>query len=513
MAQNGRPWSTRARIGDLQLSARPGLPGQALTALSQGGRLTGTPHLVHRLMSYDFSNNSYLGLTGPADYTAHTPFAIPLASRRLHLHCVGQSGAGKTTALKHLIIQDLQLGRGVTVLDPHGDLARSLPDHTPRSRAHELVYLDPSDLARPIGFNPLSGIAADDQPTAADNMVSSFVHVWGAVAVGDRSQEVLRNCLRALMATGTGSLVAIPRMLQDGSYRARVLARQGDPMVRAYWQRHEGLQESFRQQVVAPLSNKLDALLTPGFRAMTGQVRSTISLRRIMDEGRVLICDLSKGRIGEATSHILGAMLTTAIAQAALSRADIPEEQRRPHFLYVDEFQAFATDSFAMIQSDARKYGLILTLSHQFIHQLPDVLKHSVLGTTGSVIAFRVGSEDAKLLAEHLWLDPVFTGALQLEDGARRLTTLPNHQAYARILIDGAPSGPHALTLPPAPAPLHGRGRRFIENSRQRFGRDRHKVEAKLGRFLAGDDRRSVNGAGSRPAKRRLPPRRTRPAS
>jgi len=425
-------------------------------------------------MNADHHTHGYLGTLSTGEH-----FAIPPQARLRHLHLVGQTGTGKSTALLHLIAQHLAAGEGLALLDPHGDLAVAALSFVPKHRAHELVYFNPADLERPIGFNVLERVPPDQRPLVADNIVAAFIHLWGEVSVGAKSQQILRNSLRALMDTSSATLLAIPRLLVDDAYRTSVLGKVSDPVVARYW-RHEfaAYDAKHRSEATAPILNKLDALLSaPALRNIVAQPKSTIDIRRMMDEGRIFIANLSTGALGEGTAHVLGALLTTSIARTALSRADMPEYHRRPFHLYADEFQSFATDSFALILSEARKYGLTLTLGHQYLAQLPDSLRHAVLGNTASFVAFRVGVEDAPLLALHLGID-----------NPDALTDLPNFTAWARTLLQDAPSGARRIKLYAPPRPLHGSATRLMANSRIRFGRHRHQVEDRIGRFLRSDD-------------------------
>src|SRR5665213_3620090 len=396
--------------------------------------------------------------------------------RRRHLYIVGQTGTGKSTLLLNLIAQDIAAGEGLALLDPHGDLAEAVLMHVPKRRTRDLVYLNPADAERPIGFNPLSSVPEELKPIVADGIVSAFRHVWPE-SWGPRLDYILTNAIRALLDVPGGSLLMLPRLLIDEPFRMRLIDRHvHDPLIRSFWlNEFAGYGSGFRAEAISPIQNKIGkALIEPRLRNMLSQPRSTINLRRLMDESAIVICNLAKGRLGEGTSHLLGALLTTTIAQAALSRADRPVTDRRVFHLYADEFQSFATESFALILSEARKYGLTLTLGHQYLGQLSDQLRQAVLGNTGSFVAFRVGAEDAALVAHHLGLGSV--SAVQ---------DLANFQAYGRFLIGNSPSSPTRLDLYPPPEPVNLRADRLIANSRIRFGRDRRQVEDRIARFLA----------------------------
>ncbi len=416
------------------------------------------------------------------------PFTIDARIRRRHLHVVGQTGAGKSTLFENLIAQDLAAGRGVGLIDPHGSLATAALGLVPSRRAHELVYLNPADLDRPIGFNPLDGIGPDQHPVAADGMVSAFHHVWPD-SWGPRLEYLLTHALRALLCNPGSTLLGVPRLFTDDVYRTRILARVRDPVLLAFWRDEwESYDARFRSEATAPILNKLGKVLADNrLRNIVAQPRSTIDLRRIMDDGRILIVNLAKGPLGEGTSHLLGALLSTALATAALSRADRPEAERRPFYLYADEFQNYASAGFAVILSEARKYALALTLGHQYLGQLPENLRHAALGNAASFIAFRVGAEDAPLLAKHLAFKPdiEISGMGSREtDPVEQLVRLPDFRAVVRTLADDTPTEAAFFDMLPPPRVSNNRPDRLIANSRLRFGRDRLTIEEKITRFL-----------------------------
>jgi hypothetical protein len=395
--------------------------------------------------------------------------------RRRHLYVIGQTGTGKSTLLLNLIAQDIAAGQGFALLDPHGDLAEAVLMHIPRSRTNELVYLNPADAERPIGFNPLSAVPEDLKPIVANGVVSAFRHVWPE-SWGPRLDYILTNAIRALLDVPGGTLLMLPRLLIDDPFRMRLIEQHvRDPFIRGFWlNEYAGYGSGFRAEAISPIQNKIGkALIEPRLRNMLAQPRSTISLRRLMDEGAIVVCNLAKGRLGEGTSHLLGAFLTTTIAQAALSRAEVPVGDRRVFHLYADEFQSFATESFGLILSEARKYGLTLTIAHQFIEQLPERLRASVFGNVGSILACRTGAVDAPILAEQIGLG-----------GADALVDLPNFAGWARLLKNGVPTSPLRLGLFPAPPTRRNSPHRLVKLSRERFGTPRHQVEDRIKRFL-----------------------------
>src|ERR1700730_2713914 len=353
------------------------------------------------------------------------PVMLDPEERRRHLYVVGQTGTGKSTLLLNLIRQDLLAGEGLALLDPHGDLAEDVLAHIPKARTNDLVYINPADIERPIGFNPLASVPPDLRPIVADGVVAAFRHVWPD-SWGPRLDYILINAVRALLDIPGGTLLMLPRLLIDERFRMQLINQHvSDPVVRSFWlNQYAAYNDSFRTEAISPIENKIGrVLIEPRLRNMLAQPKSTITLRRLMDEGAIVICNLSKGRLGEGVAHLLGALLTTSIAQAALSRADVPILQRRVFHLYADEFQSFATESFALILSEARKYGLTLTIAHQYLDQVPERLRAAVFGNVGSLLPCRTGVSDAGVLAEQIGLG-----------GADALLDLPNYAAWTRLL-------------------------------------------------------------------------------
>jgi hypothetical protein len=395
--------------------------------------------------------------------------------RRRHLYIIGQTGTGKSTLLLNLLAQDLVNGEGIALLDPHGDLAETVLAHVPKSRSNDLVYLDPADDARPIGFNPLAQVADELKPIVADGVVSAFRHVWPD-SWGPRLDYILTNALRALLDVPGATLLMLPRLLIDDPFRTGLVTRHvRDPLIRSFWlNEYAGYSDHFRSEAVAPIQNKVGkALMVPRLRNMLAQPKSTITLRRLIDERAIIVCNLAKGKLGESISHLLGALLTSSFAQAALSRADTHATQRRIFHLYADEFQSFATESFALILSEARKYGLTLTIAHQYLDQLPESLRAAAFGNVGSILSLRTGADDAPLLAKQIGLG-----------GGQALLDLANGDAWARLLDGGVPTSPIRLALFDAPLAKRPDTRRLIETSSRRFGRPRHEVEARVKKFL-----------------------------
>ena len=413
--------------------------------------------------------------TATAGLTLNAEVTLGQEDRRRHLHVIGKTGTGKSTLLLSLMLQDLEAGRGFALLDPHGDLAEAVIDAVPPERTNDVLYLNPCDLEFPVGRNPLDNVPPDGRALVTAHLVAAFKHLW-AESWGPRLEHILRNAI-ALLADAQGStLLGLSRLLVDEPYRNRLLATCSNPMVRYFWTR-EIVQwgDAFTAEAMSPVQNKIGALLSPPIlRNIIGQPRSTIDLASIMNGRRVLIANLSKATLGEGPAHLLGAFLATAFAQAAEARAKIPEHQRVDFALYADEFQNFATDSFSLILSEARKWRLSLTLAHQFLGQLPIPLKQAVLGNVGSLIVFRIGAEDAETLAPELGIQ-----------SPSALTDLSNFTACAKLMRGGNPTDPIHLDTAYPEILHHSRAAGVIARTRARHSRPRAGVEDKIGRFMA----------------------------
>jgi type IV secretory system conjugative DNA transfer VirD4/TraG family protein len=402
--------------------------------------------------------------------------------RAQHLYIVGKTGLGKSTLLRNLILQDLYAGRGVGLLDPHGDLARDVLDAIPRARTNEVLHFAPGDLARPVGLNLLPKVAQDEEHLVVAGVLSAFRGIWGS-SWGPRLEYILGHALAALLDHGGLTILALPRLLSDDAFRERLTARVRDPVLRAFWrEEYARYDRRFRLEAIAPIQNKIGRLLANApMRNVFGQARNRFDAGFLMDRSRILIADLGKGVIGEDHSRLMGALLLSQFQWAAMQRAALPESERTPFYLYIDEFQSFATEALTSILAEARKYGLSLILAHQYLDQLTDEIRQSVFGNVGNLIAFRVGERDARLLADELGGD-VKTG---------NLVSLGKHEIYARLLDHGAMREPfRGRTLPPIRGTVTGRREAVIRHSRERYGRPREEVEQKIEQWLGGGDRR-----------------------
>jgi len=403
-------------------------------------------------------------------------FGIKVDDRRRHMYVIGKSGMGKSTLLENMIIQDINKGRGLAVVDPHGDLAEKIINYIPDKRIEEVVYFNPADAEYPIAFNVVEQVEPHLRHLVASGLIGVFQKLW-ADSWGPRLEYILRNAILAVLDYPDSTLLAITRMLSDKNFRKRVVEKIQDPVVKAFWvNEFSSYNDKFASEAVAPIQNKVGQFLSSSLiRNIVGQIRSSIDLREIMDEGKILIMNLSKGRIGEDNSALLGSMMITKLQLAAMSRVDTPEEERRDFYLYVDEFQNFATDSFANILSEARKYHLSLVLAHQYIEQLTDSVRAAVFGNVGTLVVFRVGATDAEFLAKEFL--PLFNE----ED----LVNIPKFNFYIKLMIDGLTSDPFsARTLPPLSKDKQtSNTEKVIDYTRHHYASRREVVEEEIMRW------------------------------
>jgi type IV secretory pathway TraG/TraD family ATPase VirD4 len=360
-------------------------------------------------------------------------FGIKREDRFLHTYIIGKTGTGKSTLLGNMAAQDLGHGNGFALIDPHGDLVERLYQEALLAGRQDVIYLDATDPNQPYGYNPLRHVRADRIPLAASGLLEVFKKMWSD-AWGVRMEHILRNALYALLEQKDATLSDIPRLFRDSAYRKVVAASLRNEPVRLFWEKEfERYSFAYRADGVASIQNKIGAFLAdPVMRRILTEPKEAISLRRIMDEGRVLLVNLGKGRIGEDSSALLGGLLVTTIGLAAYSRADTALEGRRDFFVYVDEFQSFTTLAIANMLSELRKYRVGLTMAHQYLHQLEPDIQHAVLGNAGTLISFRLGAEDAGYIARE------FEGRFKVSD----LLNLENRHIYLKLMIDGQPSRP-----------------------------------------------------------------------
>jgi len=428
-------------------------------------------------------------------------FGIKEDDRRRHMYLIGKTGMGKSTVLENMIIEDIWAGRGVAVVDPHGDLAEKIIGYIPTNRINEVIYFNPADMEYPIAFNVVEQVAPHLRHLVASGLIGVFKKLW-ADSWGPRLEYILRNTILAILDYPDSTLLGVTRMLSDKVFRRKVIAKIQDPVVKAFWvNEFAGYADKFASEAVSPIQNKVGQFLSSSLiRNIVGQVKSSIDMREIMDEGKILIMNLSKGRIGEDNSSLLGSMMITKIQLAAMSRVNIPENQRKDCYLYIDEFQNFTTDSFANILSEARKYRLDLIMANQYIEQLGDVVKAAVFGNIGTLIVFRVGATDAEELVKE------FTPTFTEED----LVSLPKYEMYLKLMIDGIASDPFsARGLAPLPEEEKtGNVEKVIKVTRERYAKGKKVVEDKIMRWHENDGvedekEKIVQGRNDRPAPAR----------
>lgn len=371
-----------------------------------------------------------------------TQFGIKQADRQSHLYVIGKTGTGKSTLLENLIRQDILAGRGLALLDPHGDLVQKVLVHIPEHRQGDLIYFNVPDGAQPLGFNPLATVSQSKRALAAAGLLEAFKKLW-ADSWGPRLEHILRNALLALFDQPEATLADVLRLLDDKAFRRAAATHMANAQVRSFWlKEYESYPVRFRSEAIAPIQNKVGAFLSdPVLNQIITQAKSSFKLRQVMDEGKILLVNLAKGRIGEDTATLLGSMLVSRMGLAALSRADVPEEQRRDFFVYLDEFQNFTTLSLATMLSELRKYRVGLTLAHQYLSQLDLQVRDAVLGNAGTIISFRLGLTDAELMAKEFY--PEFS--------ERDLVSLPNYHIYLKLMVDGAVTPPFSAQTLPAP--------------------------------------------------------------
>ncbi|MBU0722454.1 type IV secretion system DNA-binding domain-containing protein [Patescibacteria group bacterium] len=403
-------------------------------------------------------------------------FGIKTDDRRRHMYLIGKTGMGKSTILENMIVDDIRSGKGVMVVDPHGDLAEKIIEHIPSSRVNDVIYFNPADMDYPIAFNIIEQVEPHLRHLVASGLIGVFKKLW-ADSWGPRLEYILRNAILAVLDYPGATLLAITRMLSDKNFRKKVIEKVQDPVVKSFWvNEFSGYANNFASEAVSPIQNKVGQFLSSALiRNIVGQVKSSIDLREIMDSSKILIMNLSKGRIGEDNSALLGAMMITKVQLSVMSRVDILEKNRKDFYLYIDEFQNFTTDSFANILSEARKYRLNLIMAHQYIEQLGEIVKPAVFGNVGTLVVFRVGAIDAEELVKEF--TPVFTE----ED----LVNLAKYEFYIKLMIDGISSDPFSARglAPLIEEEKTGNKEKVIKVSRERYAKQKLEIEDKINRW------------------------------
>lgn len=403
-------------------------------------------------------------------------FGIRPEDRRRHMYVIGKTGMGKTNLIQNMAIQDIRSGRGVGIIDPHGELAEECLKAVPSTRISDVIYFNPCDRDFPVGFNLLDCKDPNLKPLVASGVVGVFQKLW-ASSWGVRLENTLRHAVLSLLEHRDATLLGVLRVLVDEKYREKIIQSEKDPIVRMFWEKQfREYAPRFRVEVVESVQNKVSQFLTNSLmRNILAQPRASFDLRQVMDGRKILIMNLSKGRIGDDNSALLGAMMISKMQMAAMARVDIPEETRKDFYLYVDEFQNFATQSFATILSEARKYRLNLILAHQYIAQLDEDIQNAVFGNVGTLVTFRVGPMDTEVLKK--MFVPTFTDI--------DLMNLAKYHMYVKLMIDGVASDPFsAVSLEPISLDTTKKNvDKIIRISRERYGTAREVVENKISRW------------------------------
>jgi CxxC-x17-CxxC domain-containing protein len=408
-------------------------------------------------------------------------FGIKTDDRRRHVYVVGKTGMGKTNLIENMAVQDIQADKGLCFVDPHGETAEALLDFVPSKRINDVIYFNPADIDYPIAFNVMEKVDIEHRHLVAGGLMGVFKKIWPDVWSA-RMEYILNNCILALLEYPGSTLLGINRMLADIDYRKKVVDRVADPMVKSFWvQEYAKYTQRYETEATAAIQNKIGQFISnPLIRNIIGKVQTSIDIRKAMDEKKILIANISKGRIGEDNSRLLGALVITKLQLAAMSRVDIPEDQRNDFYLYVDEFQNFATDAFINILSEARKYRLNLVLANQYLGQLEEMtptggksnkVGDAVFGNVGTIISFRVGAEDAEFLEKEFLPDFEATD----------LVNLAKYNVYLKLMVNGIAGRPFsAQTLSPFQKLEISNAEKIIKVSRERYGTQRKVVEDKI---------------------------------
>ena len=388
-----------------------------------------------------------------------------------HIYCIGKTGVGKSTLLLNMAISDIQNGHGLCVIDPHGDLSEIILKYIPQERIDDVIYFNPGDTDFPIAFNPLHAIHPNHHHLVTSGLIATFKKIW-ADSWGPRLEYILRFTLLTLLEYPHATLLDIQPLLTDYTFRNKVLSYCTNPHIHSFW--HDEFDKyppTLKSEAISPILNKTGLFLSSiPLRNILGQRTKGFIMQQVLDQGKILICNLSKGQIGEDASALLGSILVTSIQLAALYRATIPEEERKPFYLYVDEMQSFVSLSFADMLAEARKYKLSLFLTHQYMEQLHEKIRSAIFGNVGTLIAFRVGSTDAEYLSKEFY--PNFA--------ASDLISLPKYSMYLKLMIDGATSMPFSAQTLPVSNDIYSLKNKMINRSRQMHARSKDEVEREI---------------------------------
>jgi len=406
-------------------------------------------------------------------------FGIKVDDRRRHFYAIGKTGMGKTEMLKNMAVQDILEGRGLGFVDPHGEAVEEILNFVPEERVQDVIYFNPADIKYPIAFNVMEQVDPEKRHMVASGLMSVFKKIWPDVWSA-RMEYILNNVVLALLEYPESTLLGINRMLSDTDYRQMVVEKVADPVVKAFWlQEYSRYTQRYEVEATAAIQNKVGQFISnPLIRNIIGQTHSSIDMRKVMDGEKILLANIAKGRIGEDNSRLLGGLLITKLQLAAMSRVDIPEAERKDFFLYIDEFQHFATESFVNILSEARKYRLSLILSHQYVGQLgvgvDATVRDAVFGNVGTLVTFRIGAEDAEIFEKEF--SPEFVN--------QDFVNMGKYTIYVKLMIDGVSSRPFsAHTLPPPKPQDEPRTQEIIDASREKYATPVKIVEDKIAKW------------------------------
>src|SRR3989344_2158196 len=411
-----------------------------------------------------------------------TAFGIKRRDRVRHMYVIGKTGMGKSTLLENMAIQDIRNGEGMTFIDPHGSTADRIMEYVPKERIKDVVYFAPFDMEFPVAFNVMEDVGYDKRHLVVSGLLSAFRKIW-VDAWSARMEYILSNTLLALLEYPGSTLLDVNRLLINKHFRKKVVDNVKDPIVKSFWvDEFANYTDRYTQDATPAIQNKVGQFTSnPLIRNIVGQPKSSFDIRKLMDEKKILIMNLSKGRVGEVNATLLGSMLVTKIYLAAMSRADVPAEQMQklPNFyFYVDEFQNFANESFSDILSEARKYKLNLIIAHQYVEQMEEEERDAVFGNVGTTVAFRVGPVDAETL------ETIFAPQFDATD----LVNLGFAQIYLTLMIDGVGSPPFsATTIAPFDPPPERHVDEVIRASRAPYGKARAEVEKGIDEWQKSD--------------------------
>ncbi|MBS1511082.1 MAG: type IV secretion system DNA-binding domain-containing protein [Bacteroidetes bacterium] len=416
---------------------------------------------INSIFEYSMLMTSIIPIGVTNHRNSNIPFGIKEADRFNHIYVIGKTGTGKSTLLLNMAIADIQRGNGLCLIDPHGDIAEKILDYIPQERIADTIYFNPADEEYCIAFNPLDNIPAGKEHLVVAGLIATFKKIW-IDSWGPRLEYILRYSLLTLCQYPGATLLDIPPLLINSDKRRKILAWCHDTYLLQFWREEfEKYPPALKAEAISPILNKVGlftALKT--LRNTIGQEKSSFKIHEVMDSKKILICNLSKGRLGEDTSMILGSMLVNAIQLAATERASQAESERIPFYLYIDEMHSFVTVSIADILSEARKYKLSLFLAHQFIEQVDEKIRAAIFGNCGTMIFFRVGAEDARALEQEI--DPPFK--------AEDLINLPRFTMYIKLMIDGATSKPFSAVTMPINVPEHTARKAIITHTYHFYG-------------------------------------------